>query len=57
MERTINVSTNRDESKQPLRRAYERPTILYEGSLEATAGICTPGKADNSSCPTGTILS
>ena len=46
MERTINVSTNRDESKQPLRRAYERPTILYEASLEATAGVCGKQSGD-----------
>lgn len=44
MERFVNVSAKQEELKRPPRRAYERPRILYEGSLEAAAGVC--GKAE-----------
>ena len=57
MERPINVSTNRDESKQPLRRAYKRPIILYEGSLEATAGACSPSPPGKAGSPCTQIQS
>jgi hypothetical protein len=49
----FSLSREQADAKKP----YQKPRIVHRERLEVSAVVCTPGKADVASCPSGPIES